>query len=122
MCVYRLMDTGQGLNRVQACPRILNKCQSELGGWVGSSVIHLGDRNVPNALMFIDKYQDDSNDQPAMSHRKVASSRSRPGQKADARASGPTWLVVQSVLRALCLYMTMAAHCNGMRRRVTKTS
>jgi hypothetical protein len=50
---YRLMDTGQGLNRVQSCPRvgramhnILAQCQRELGGWVGSSVIHLGDRNV----------------------------------------------------------------------------
>ena len=60
---YRLSDTGQGLNRVQQAPRIyramhqvLSKCQAQVGGWVGSSVIHLGDHNVPNALMFIDKY------------------------------------------------------------------
>ncbi|KAJ1949445.1 hypothetical protein FBU59_001142, partial [Linderina macrospora] len=60
---YRLKDTGQGLNRVQACPRvskaahvILHRTQKAVGRWVGSSVIHLGDRNVPNALMFIDKY------------------------------------------------------------------
>lgn len=56
-------DGAQGLNRVQQAPQvsramhsILNKCQRQIGSWVGSSVIHLGDHNVPNALMFIDKY------------------------------------------------------------------
>ena len=60
---YRLTDTGQGLNRVQQAPAtsraihaLLGRCQARLGTWVGSSVVHLGDHNVPNALMFIDKY------------------------------------------------------------------
>ncbi|ORZ06848.1 hypothetical protein BCR42DRAFT_463146 [Absidia repens] len=60
---YRLTQTGQGLHRVQPCPavsremhRTLFKAQKKAGTWVGSSVIHLGDKNVPNALMFIDKY------------------------------------------------------------------
>ncbi|KAJ2842950.1 hypothetical protein IWW36_005725, partial [Coemansia brasiliensis] len=60
---YRLRDTGQGLQRVQPCPRvsraahaILHRTQKAVGRWVGSSMIHLGDRNVPNALVFIDKY------------------------------------------------------------------
>jgi hypothetical protein len=60
---YRLRDTGQGLNRVQASPKtsrmmhtILNKAQKSVGNWIGSSVIHMGDHNVPNALLFIDKY------------------------------------------------------------------
>jgi hypothetical protein len=35
---------------------ILHRAQQKVGSWVGSSVIHLGDHNVPNALMFIDKY------------------------------------------------------------------
>ena len=53
----------QGLQRVQQAPAIskamhslLWRCQQRIGHWVGSSVIHLGDHNVPNALMFIDKY------------------------------------------------------------------
>ncbi|KAF8656060.1 hypothetical protein AX16_002796 [Volvariella volvacea WC 439] len=60
---YRLRNTGQGLNRVQPAPKtsrlmhiILHKAQKSVGSWVGSSVIHMGDHNVPNALMFIDKY------------------------------------------------------------------
>ncbi|OQR96532.1 hypothetical protein ACHHYP_15410 [Achlya hypogyna] len=61
---YRLRDTGQGLNRMQRAPQtsarvhgILHATQKASPmGWVGSSVIHLGDHNVPNALMFIDKY------------------------------------------------------------------
>ena len=60
---YTLTNTGQGLQRVQPSPRvyramheILHHTQQRLGGWVGSSVIHLGDTNVPNALLFIDKY------------------------------------------------------------------
>ncbi|EGG15843.1 hypothetical protein DFA_09512 [Cavenderia fasciculata] len=61
---YQLKNTGQGLNRVQqarkingAMNRILSDTQAKLGEhWIGSSVIHLGDNNVPNALTFIDKY------------------------------------------------------------------
>ncbi|KAJ7246544.1 hypothetical protein B0H12DRAFT_1126079 [Mycena haematopus] len=62
---YRLRDTGQGLNRVQAAPKtsrmmhqILNKAQRSVGQWIGSRSVftHMGDHNVPNSLLFIDKY------------------------------------------------------------------
>ena len=51
---YRLQNTGQGLNRVQQCPkvggemqRILSSVQQACGrSWVGLSVVHLGDRDV----------------------------------------------------------------------------
>ncbi|SCU85473.1 LADA_0D07712g1_1 [Lachancea dasiensis] len=60
---YRLASTGQGLNRIKACPAlyremhsILQECRSKCETWVGSSVVHLGDDAVPNALFFLDKY------------------------------------------------------------------
>jgi hypothetical protein len=60
---YRLADTGQGLNRIQASPRvshaihkILHKVQDSVRDWVGSSVVHLADHNVPNAFFFLTKY------------------------------------------------------------------
>jgi hypothetical protein len=60
---YSLQDTGQGLQRVQQCPRtykamqqILTRVQGNVKKWVGSSVVHMGDHNVANALVFIDKY------------------------------------------------------------------
>merc|ERR1719469_1641745 len=60
---YKLTDTGQGYQRIQQSPRtykamqqILLRVQSNMHTWIGSSVIHLGDHNVPNALVFIDKY------------------------------------------------------------------
>lgn len=60
---YKLASTGQGLNRIKACPglaremyRILSVCKQQCSSWIGSSVVHLGDDAVPNALFFLDKY------------------------------------------------------------------
>ncbi len=60
---YAFRDTGQGMNRLQRSPniaremgRIIYKARQKVGYWIGSSVVHLGDHNVPNAFMFIDKY------------------------------------------------------------------
>ena len=60
---YNLQDTGQGMQRIQQSPRtyqviqeILKRVQGKVKQWIGSSVVHLGDHNVPNALSFIDKY------------------------------------------------------------------
>ncbi|RMX62716.1 hypothetical protein KXD40_003701 [Peronospora effusa] len=57
---YELTDTGQGLHCIQPAPRvsramhvILHSTMRSLDSWVGSSVIRFGDKNVPNALMFI---------------------------------------------------------------------
>ena len=60
---YEMKDTGQGYHRLQKSDRIslvmhriVHEMQKQVGNWVGSSQIHLGDHNVPNALVFIDKY------------------------------------------------------------------
>ncbi|KAH3676124.1 hypothetical protein WICMUC_002421 [Wickerhamomyces mucosus] len=61
---YRLSSTGQGLNRIKQCPNLYKTMYKLIGeakskcsnGWIGSSVIHLGDDAVPNALFFLDKY------------------------------------------------------------------
>lgn len=60
---YRFCDTGQGFHRMLSAPKTYARMSSALaeahrvmGGWVGIKVVHLGDRDVPNALVFIDKY------------------------------------------------------------------
>eukprot|EP00756_Hemistasia_phaeocysticola_P041964 Hpha_TRINITY_DN16944_c0_g3::TRINITY_DN16944_c0_g3_i1::g.54027::m.54027 len=60
---YKFTDTGQGHNRVQqpkrlylAMEEVLRRTQKEVGSWIGSERIHMGDHQVPNGFNFIDKY------------------------------------------------------------------
>lgn len=61
---YRFVDTGQGFHRMCNAPRSyarmsksIAEAEAAMGGrWVGIKVVHLGDRDVPNPLVFIDKY------------------------------------------------------------------
>jgi Protein of unknown function (DUF2009) len=60
---YEYRQTGQGKQRVQPAPNlykavkeILEEAKSQLGQWVGSERIHMGDNQVPNAFFFIEKY------------------------------------------------------------------
>ncbi|KAJ9451219.1 UPF0652 protein [Diplonema papillatum] len=61
---YSMRNTGQGIHRMKSAPRTgramrghIATAQSQMGGkWVGTQIVHLGDNDVPNALVFIDKY------------------------------------------------------------------
>eukprot|EP01002_Notosolenus_urceolatus_P002239 NODE_1590_length_1363_cov_7.346271_g1319_i0.p1 GENE.NODE_1590_length_1363_cov_7.346271_g1319_i0~~NODE_1590_length_1363_cov_7.346271_g1319_i0.p1 ORF type:complete len:430 (-),score=97.69 NODE_1590_length_1363_cov_7.346271_g1319_i0:72-1181(-) len=61
---YEFRNTGQGFSRVQPSPRIYKAMQEivvqvgvETGTeMVGERRVHIGDDQVPNALLFIDKY------------------------------------------------------------------
>mmetsp|Transcript_44866 Transcript_44866/g.174134 ORF Transcript_44866/g.174134 Transcript_44866/m.174134 type:complete len:519 (-) Transcript_44866:1254-2810(-) len=60
---YSLRSSLQGLCRIQSAPNvskamkeILSRVKTKTSSWVGSWVVHLGDHNVPNAFIFIDKY------------------------------------------------------------------
>ncbi|CCW61149.1 unnamed protein product [Phytomonas sp. EM1] len=60
---YDFVNTGQGYHRMCFAPKsysAMSACvqhaEHRMGGWVGIKVIHLGDRDVPNPLVFIDKY------------------------------------------------------------------
>lgn len=86
---YHLYNTGQGLQRVQSCPKVAKAMRQLLvaaqqqtqSNWVGLSVIHLGDRDVPNALIFIDKYAQI----PRFLHPLVDVCQSLPVAQSDAR-------------------------------------
>eukprot|EP00760_Papus_ankaliazontas_P034420 PhM_4_TR7180/c0_g1_i1/m.29963 len=61
---YVYEETGQGYHRLQrnsaatraALQQVLDDTKQEVGVWVGSDRIHLGDPQVPNGMYFLDKY------------------------------------------------------------------
>jgi hypothetical protein len=60
---YQMRNTGQGIHRVSAGPQTaglmaaaVQEADRLMGGWVGIKVVHMGDQDVPNPLVFIDKY------------------------------------------------------------------
>jgi hypothetical protein len=61
---YEQVNTGQGMHRLQQCPRtgksmhrLLYDTQQRVERWVGSSVIHLGEKNVPNVSYTVELYR-----------------------------------------------------------------
>ena len=61
---YSLEDTGQGANRKQQAPSLYQAMEDVLNAtkadckpyWIGSDRVHMGDHQVPNGFVFIQKY------------------------------------------------------------------
>lgn len=60
---YEYRETGQGKHRVQPAPNLFNaikdilaEAKSQVGQWIGSERIHMGDNQVPNSYFFLEKY------------------------------------------------------------------
>eukprot|EP01060_Flectonema_neradi_P009272 TRINITY_DN1661_c2_g1_i1.p2 TRINITY_DN1661_c2_g1~~TRINITY_DN1661_c2_g1_i1.p2 ORF type:complete len:455 (+),score=61.36 TRINITY_DN1661_c2_g1_i1:218-1582(+) len=62
-CDYTLSNTGQGFHRLQQSKRlysamddIIRTTKEQVEVWIGSDKVHMGDNQVPNGFLFIDKY------------------------------------------------------------------